>query len=109
VNKLGLRLSKSGVSSVSMNAHSLVTTGSLFGTVWGIVGPLVGVVIGAWLAHAWQHKYHPPETKKAEYRELRVEDWEKLRDVLIKMARRDLVMLNDSSRLVSGGHDQRPN
>ena len=70
---------------------------------------LVGVVIGAWLAHAWQHKYHPPETKKAEYLELRVEDWEKLRDVLIKMARRDLVMLNDSSRLVSGGHDQRPN
>jgi hypothetical protein len=54
-----------------MNPHNLGTTGSYLGTVWGVVGPLVGVVIGAWLAHSWQHKNQPLEGKKAEYLDLR--------------------------------------
>jgi hypothetical protein len=76
-----------------MNAQTLETTGSLLGKTWGVVGPLVGVVIGVWLARSWQHKRWLLESKKAEYRELRHEDWEKLRDVLVKMARENLDFL----------------
>jgi len=91
-----------------MSAYRLETFGSLLGTVWCVVGPLVGVVIGAWLARSWQHKDRPLGSKKAEYREFRREDWEKLRDVLVKMTRRDLATLNDSSPLRLGGHDPHP-
>ena len=76
-----------------MNAHTLETIGSLLGKTWGVVGPLLGVVIGAWLARSWQRKHWLLESKKAKYRKLRREDWEKLRDVLVKMARQDLDIL----------------
>jgi hypothetical protein len=76
-----------------MNVHTLETIGSLLGKTWSVVGPLVGIVIGAWLARSRRLRHWLLASKKAEYRELRREDWEKLRDVLVKMARRDLAIL----------------
>ncbi len=78
---------------MSMNARKVEIIGSLLGKTWGVVGPLVGVVIGAWLARSWQRKHWLLESKKAEFRELRREDWETLRDALVKMARQDLDIL----------------
>jgi hypothetical protein len=91
-----------------MNTHRLETFGILLGTIWCVVGPLVGVVIGIWLARCWQRKHRLLESKRTEYRELCPEDWEKLRDVLVKMSRRELAILNESSPLVLGGHGPHP-
>ena len=93
---------------MSMNAHTLETFSILLGTIWCVVGPLVGVVIGIWLARCWQRKQQLLESKRSECRELRPEDWEKLRDVLVKMSRRELAILNETSPLVLGGHGPHP-
>jgi hypothetical protein len=53
----------------------------------------VGVLIGAWLARSWQREHRLLRSKKAEYRELRREDWEKLRNALVKMPRQDMDIL----------------
>jgi hypothetical protein len=86
-----------------MNAQTLETIGSFLGKTWGVVGPLVGVVIGAGLARSWQRKQWVPQSKKAEYRELCREDWEKLRDVLVKMARQNLDILEIRKSSTPGG------
>ena len=80
---------------MSMNAQRLETIGRLLGTLWVVIGPLVGVVIGAWLARSWQHKSQLPESKRPKYRELSREDWEKLQNVLVKIARENRVIPND--------------
>jgi hypothetical protein len=92
-----------------MNAHRLEITASLLATVWSVVGLLVGIVVGAWLAHSGWHKDQHLESKKAKYRELGREDWEKLRNVLAKIALQDLVILGETSPPISGGQDPHPN
>jgi hypothetical protein len=77
-----------------MNAHGLATIGILE-TLWGVIGPLVGVVIGARLARSRQHKSQLLESKMPKYRELCREDWERLQNVLLKMARQNRVIPND--------------
>jgi hypothetical protein len=77
-----------------MNAQRLETIGRLLGTLWGVIGPLVGVVIGAWL-RSRQHKSQLPQNKRPNYRELSREDWERLQNVLVKMARENRVIPND--------------
>jgi hypothetical protein len=76
-----------------MNARKLEIIGSFLGKTWGVIGPVVGVLIGAWLARSWQREHRPLRSKKAEYRELRREDWEKLRNALVKMPRQDMDIL----------------